>query len=153
MQKKRKKQCLFCNGIFSGKQSLKLNEDSIHRNIKFDCQDCGKQSKQKGGIQHIKSVHGQKKYPCTLCDYQATRQNSLTSHEKSVHQGFKYPCTICGHKTSHSSSLNIHIQSKYKGKKYQCNSCDKEYMNSSHLSHHNKSVQCFLSSVQTIVGV
>ena len=43
MDKENKNQCLFCNAIFSAKGSLKNHEDSIHRNIKFDCQDCGKQ--------------------------------------------------------------------------------------------------------------
>ena len=33
----------FCNATFSFKGYLKTHEDSIHKNIKFDCQDCGKQ--------------------------------------------------------------------------------------------------------------
>ena len=62
--------------------------------------------------EHIKSVHEKKEYPCTLCDYQATTQSSLTSHKKSV-QGFKYPCTICGHKASTNSNLNKHIKNDF----------------------------------------
>ena len=42
MNKGNKNQCLFCNAIFSTKRNLKIHEDSIHKNIKFDCQDCGK---------------------------------------------------------------------------------------------------------------
>ena len=47
MDKDNKHQCLFCNAIFTQKGSLKRHEDNIHKNIKFDCQDCGKQYKQK----------------------------------------------------------------------------------------------------------
>ena len=50
MNKDNKHQCLLCKAIFSTKGNLKVHEDSIHKNIKFDCQDCGKQYNKKGAL-------------------------------------------------------------------------------------------------------
>ena len=62
-----------------------------------------------------------KKYPCSLCTYEATAQGSLTQHKKSIHQGVKYPCTICAYKASCTSDLSKHIKSQHKQiEKYQC---------------------------------
>ena len=33
---------------------------------------------------HEKSVHGSVKYPCSMCDYQATTQGDIKRHEKSA---------------------------------------------------------------------
>ena len=58
MDEENKNQCLFCNAIFSQKGYLKIHEDSIHKNIKFDCHDCGKQYAQKGNLRsHINNIH------------------------------------------------------------------------------------------------
>ena len=35
--------CQVCNSRFSGKRTLKQHEDSIHKSMKFECQNCGKQ--------------------------------------------------------------------------------------------------------------
>jgi len=56
MDKEDKHQCLFCNAIFSVKGSLKRHEDSIHKNIRFDCRDCGKQFKVKGKLTTHRTV-------------------------------------------------------------------------------------------------
>ena len=67
MGKENKIQCLICNAIFSTKGHLKTHEDSLHKNIKLDRQDCGKQYTQKGHLtRHI--VHKGMKYKCDQCD-------------------------------------------------------------------------------------
>ena len=48
----------FCNARLSTEGYLKKHENSIHKNIKFDCKDCGKQYKEKGKLtRHINHVH------------------------------------------------------------------------------------------------
>ena len=57
MDKENKHWCLFCNAIFSQKGHLKRHEDSIHKKIKFDCQDCGNQYNRKETLtSHINNV-------------------------------------------------------------------------------------------------
>ena len=58
MHTEKQGKCLFCNASFSTKSHLKTHEDSIHKRIKFDCQECGKQFKQKGALtKHINTIH------------------------------------------------------------------------------------------------
>ena len=52
-----------------------------------------------------------KKYPCGLCEYQATRKESLNKHERSVHEGIKYPCSQCEYQATSKSNLQKHRRS------------------------------------------
>jgi len=47
MVTKQEYKCPICYKSCKTKQNLKDHEDSIHKNIKFDCLDCSKQYKQK----------------------------------------------------------------------------------------------------------
>ena len=50
--------------------------------MKYKCDHCDNEFTDSGQRnEHIKSVHEQKKYPCSLCDYQATQQGHLTIHK------------------------------------------------------------------------
>ena len=89
---------------------------------------------------HVKSVHKNKKYSCSLCVYQALHAVHLRNHVTSVHEGVKHICTICGHKASTQGNLKEHVQTQHKGKKYQCNVCDKEYKSQSGLRAHKITV-------------
>ena len=61
--------CVICCASFSTKWNLKHHEDSIHKNIKFGCRDCGKQFKKKGDLKiHINNVHKGIRYKCDQCD-------------------------------------------------------------------------------------
>lgn len=72
--------------------------------------------------------HELNKFPCQLCDYQATQKSHLTQHNNSVHQNIKIQCTMCGHKAAHLGHLKTHIQSQHKEvKKTLCVLCNKEF--------------------------
>ena len=78
--------------------------------------------KAKGSLtQHKKSVHEGVKYPCNLCDYEATEQRSLTRHKQSGHEGVKCPCNLCDYEATKQSHLTAHKKSvhaiKVKGTK------------------------------------
>ena len=47
------------------------------------------------------------KYPCNLCDYQATKQSSLQTHIKSKQKGIKYPCNHCKYQ---STQPELHVE-------------------------------------------
>ena len=62
---------------------------------------------------HFQSVHEGVKYACNLCDYQATRQSSVTRHIESVHEGVKYACNQCDYQGSQRGNLTTHILYKH----------------------------------------
>ena len=49
---------------------------------------------------HEQSKHEGEKYPCDLCDYQATDRGNLTRHKQSKHEGKKYPCDSCDYQAT-----------------------------------------------------
>ena len=58
MVAKQEFKCSICNSSFTSKHSLKAHEDSSHKNIRFDCLDCGKEYKLNSQLsRHIKTVH------------------------------------------------------------------------------------------------
>ena len=58
--------CNSCNAGYSSHCYLQKHIQSEHFELKekLNCTQCGKQ--------HVRSIHEKKKYPCNLCDYQAT---------------------------------------------------------------------------------
>ena len=74
-----------------------IRQDSVHKGIKYQCDECDYQATQEGNLKvHKQSKHLELKYPCSLCDYQATAKRSLTRHIKSVHE--KFDKKNCGYK-------------------------------------------------------
>ena len=45
------------------------------------------------------------KYPCDICDYQATVKGDLKIHKESKHFGVKHPCSLCDYQATHKNSL------------------------------------------------
>ena len=73
--------CVICCASFTTKGNLKLHENSIHKNIKFDCKDCGKTFKQKGHLtRHINYVHNEIRYKCDQCDKEYTCASNRNTH-------------------------------------------------------------------------
>ena len=120
--------CLICNKSFSKKSLLKTHEESIHKKIKFDCQECGKQYTRSHSLtNHINSTHKGIKYKCEHCDKEFKEKSTKTKHVKSFHDQKKYPCTLCDyqaqninpayysiHLYTHKTCLNLPQITKYR---------------------------------------
>ena len=87
-------------------------------------------------------IYEGKKYPCRVCDYQATTKGCLAQHQRSVHEGKKYPCRECDHQTTSKSDLNKHQRAIHEGKKYPCRQCD--YQAPGSLNKEISTVVCFI---------
>ena len=59
------------------------------------------------------TVHDGVKYACNQCDFQATRQDNLTTHIQSIHEGIKYACNQCNYQASTQSNLTAHTKRKH----------------------------------------
>ena len=82
--------CQHCGKQFSSKQYLTDHINDIHKRIKRKCYQCDKDFSSRSYSVHMKSVHGQQRFSCSLCDYQAKTKSRLQDHI-SFHKGVKYP--------------------------------------------------------------
>ena len=62
---------------------------------------------------HKKSIHFHEKYPCEICDFQASSKAYLNQHVQRIHQVIgkkKLDCTLCSHQTIYRSNLMTHTK-------------------------------------------
>ena len=87
-------------------------------------------------------VHFKKRYPCELCDYQATQEGNLSSHVKNVHQ--KTANLICNecNKSIQKKYLSTHMKLLHSGEQpqYKCKICTFETLHSNSLKIHVKNI-------------
>ena len=55
------------------------------------------------------------KYPCKLCNHQATAMGHLARYKRAVHEGVKYPCRDCGHQSTSKEALPQHKRAVHEG--------------------------------------
>ena len=55
------------------------------------------------------------RYPCSECEYAATRAGDLKRHKQSKHQGIRYPCRECEYVATRKEALKIHKENKHYG--------------------------------------
>ena len=82
--------------------------------INLFCTICDKAYKKKNSFQdHIRSVHGGRKYYCKQCDYFTNRKYPLNRHVQQKHEGVRYICEICNYKAIDPRWLKVHIKKKH----------------------------------------
>ena len=110
---------------------------------KYECEQCHKTYSYSGALNnHKQSAHAHQgvKFACGQCDYQTTRQSSLTVHIQSKHENIKYDCDQCDYQATQKSNLTVHIQSKHEGVKFACNQCEYQATSLFNLMRHNQSI-------------
>ena len=48
------------------------------------------------------------KFPCDLCDFQATKKGHLIKHKNAIHEGERYICDLCDYQAVDKRSLRKH---------------------------------------------
>ena len=112
----------------------KENTTEPHEKI-YCCQYCEmKFSKTRGLSDHIRNVHGSKKY-CDLCPQEFSSSQNLFRHKKQVHIQWEgiIQCDKCGKKFKRRENLMCHMtncpkpqvekKKVYKREKYECQYC------------------------------
>jgi len=111
--KKEKVPCPSC-GKFILKVEMRHHHYHYHneeRQKKVPCSLCGKEFKKRQLMQHMKSVHAPRPFPCDLCEYKARDKFNLRLHVSKMHLGVKdlpkEKCQYCGNETT---NLQHHIK-------------------------------------------
>ena len=83
------------------------------------------------------------KFPCGLCDYQATEKSSLSKHNKTVHsadQMAKQNCDFCDFQSVYKTALTKHRKLLHSGNAevFECNVCTFKTNNKYRLANHAK---------------
>ena len=108
----------------------------------FSCERCGKVFAYKYyRDRHLKYTrcvdHGDRKFPCNLCDRSFDKRDRLRIHILHVHEKHRpHECTECGKRFSQSSSLNKHLRVHSGVRPYKCPHCVKAFTASSILRTH-----------------
>ena len=133
--------CHLCDFRAVQEKNLKSHIKTRHLGIKIynptECPECGEMFTTKGAMTvHFKSIHQGVKYPCDLCDYQATQPSNLKAHIQKRHEGIRYPCDQCDYQAKTKTCLQRHIESQHEGVRYTCNQCDKQFTSQNTLRTH-----------------
>ena len=72
------------------------------------------------------------RYPCSKCDFAATRANVLKKHVENKHEGVRYPCSQCEYSATTANHLKRHVESehersvkiKHVGVRFPCDKCE-----------------------------
>ncbi len=108
--------CPACGEEFGLKSHLQQHIKSVHKKIRdYSCYHCEQKFARAAFLRrHIDEVHEKVKYPCGLCQYEATRASHLTRHRKLRHgEGSSLPCAFCPLMFSTSDYLKRHTKRKH----------------------------------------
>ena len=120
---------------------LKEHIKSVHENVRYNCDKCGKSFSQKGTLNsHIQGVHENIRYNCEKCDKSFSQKGTLTKHIQSVHEHIRYKCDKCDKTFSLKTVLKAHIQSVHDNFRYKCEKCDKNFTRKDNLNFHMKHI-------------
>jgi len=133
-------ECEECDSSFTSNYQLKQHVESIHTNLKVECDECGGLFKTTTLQAHIRKIHkGQKvQEPCTEegCGKMFGSKTDLERHVMSVHMKFKAPCPECGKKVR-MDSLIKHVKTAHRGMhKINCDKCGQGFQNQKGLDNH-----------------
>ena len=135
--------CSNCNSRFFGAKELKVHIRNAHLDGKLlPCPLCNGSFKNILILkQHLKGIHGEKKFNCLLCKAKYSLKQSLKNHIMSVHENTRpHKCSMCDFAANLKDILNSHIKSVHEEKKFKCHVCDAKFTIKSSLNDHTKYV-------------
>ena len=137
--RKGKFMCPECGNIFTMQRTLKKHIEAIHQGIRYPCDKCPFQGRNKILLKHhIESVHEGKRYYCDQCEFIAFSKYTLRSHVAYKHCENNYQCDQCDYKTKTAQILQVHINSIHLKIKLTCPECGSKHSQKSGLLKHRR---------------
>ncbi|XP_012546285.1 zinc finger protein 652 isoform X3 [Bombyx mori] len=106
--------CYYCPEKLPSERERKEHIEANHREkIKeIGCDMCGKIFNwRQYYIEHLRKVHGDRKYECTACDKKFSQNRDLRRHVESRHNGAKnHVCPMCERRYSSKAALVTHFK-------------------------------------------
>ena len=93
------------------------------------CQECGREFNQASALRrHIKIVHKKELPHMCHCGKKFALAESLKKHMEAIHlKSRAYPCTYCDYAASRADMLKIHVRKIHtKEWSYKCNICEEK---------------------------
>ena len=123
------------------------SEESQVRKTKYRCpqSDCHFSAGRKGKVtEHVRVVHGGKKFQCDQCDFNCLTHGGLYLHQKAVHLGIRFKCNQCNYEGTQEVNLKRHIESKHGTIQYCCKLCNAKTKGLWYIETHLKKVHGIL---------
>ena len=139
--------CEPCGKFFKASLNLDLHIKSLHKGIRYHCDEfgCGSTFTQKSSLRkHFQDYHGEDSkqiHKCELCHKILSTKSKLKEHVKNVHNEVKkmWYCDSCDFLTKDRAYLKRHIENFHsKGKSYKCEMCSKAFKSLEYLNRHKK---------------
>ena len=134
--------CGKCNETFETGEDLTKHEKNCFKGRRYPCtfSGCDKNFSQKSLMhQHLKGVHYDDPFRCSLCEETFIYKKSMDNHMNMQHgqkDEFKYQCQQCEMATDDKTQFQIHVNRHNKVKPYRCNICGKSFYSQSNLTEH-----------------
>ena len=79
---------------------------------------------------------------CNICKVEFKQRNHLIKHNESVHQGIRFPCSQCEYRATRKEHLTRHMKLNHKiENQFHCASCSFKTDRNDYLKTHEQSVQ------------
>ena len=117
--------------VNAGQIIQEVKQEQTTKPFKYD--HCNFESKSLAMVNQVR------RYGCTLCEKEFTRQSGLRDHVNLIHNGIKnHQCNICSYKTAKKGNLKVHVLSVHcEGEnRFKCSACDYSTMIHSNLKVH-----------------
>ncbi|XP_021204022.2 zinc finger protein 570 isoform X2 [Bombyx mori] len=106
--------CYHCPEKLPSDRERKEHIEANHREKvkEISCDMCGKIFNwRQYYIAHLRKVHGDRKYECTVCDKKFSQNGDLSRHVESRHNGAKnHVCPMCERRYSSKAALVTHFK-------------------------------------------
>ena len=127
------------------------SEDGQGLRTKYRCPeaDCDFSAVRKGKVnEHVRVVHGGKKFQCDQCDFNCLTHGGLYLHQKAVHLGIRFKCNQCNYEGTQEVNLKRHIESKHGTIQYCCKLCNAKTKGLWYIETHLKKVHGITDKLQ-----
>lgn len=121
-----KHQCQYCGKFLKCRNSMFGHVRQFHSDITimYECEQCGKQFRQKGNLKkHILTHSAAKTFECKECSKKFKFPDQLKRHEVWHTQGERFQCEFCYKKFVMQFELRKHQQTYHSGIMYVCEYC------------------------------